>query len=370
MTTANWRARLTKLVDVFLYLFLFAQIFYVFEENELHEWLGIGFFACLIVHLVIKKWWFRQYLPGRKKTAKTSVRIFRNVLIWLLMLSSIILMLTSMDVSRSLFSGIHFWGSPFFHQLMATVVMVLSIVHGCMHGYEHAKNRKRACILICILAAAGVYLGMGLVPYLNRHFRIVNIDEKSVVSGEQLDTDRNIAVVYFTRVGNTDFEPDVDAVSGASLMLSGDELRGNTQLMAMMIENMISCDVYPITLTGEKYPSSYSGTVGVAGAELRRQDRPEIEPIDISGYDSVILVYPIWWGTIPMPVATFLESGDFSGKTVYLLATQGSIGFGGSTEDVQELIPDGNVVEGLSIYCDDIPTCREEIAQWLSSVLG
>ena len=175
-------------------------------------------------------------------------------------------------------------------------------------------------------------------------------------------------VVYFTRVGNTDFEPDVDAVSGASLMKADGVLMGNTQLMAFMIQDAIGSEVIPITLTGEKYPSSYMDTVSVGSRELKEDARPAIEDIDISGHNKIILVYPIWWGTVPMPVATFLEATDFTGKTIYLLATQGSFGFASSTSDIKKLAKGAEVIEGLSIYCDDIPNARTEITEWLKKI--
>jgi flavodoxin len=122
-------------------------------------------------------------------------------------------------------------------------------------------------------------------------------------------------------------------------------------------------------LTGEKYPSSYGDTVAVAQRELRRDSRPAIEPVDVSEYDEIILIYPLWWGTVPMPVATFLESGDFTGKTIYLIASQGSSGFGASAEAVRALCPGATVREGISVYCDDIPKARDEIGQYLQSIL-
>ncbi len=69
-----------------------------------------------------------------------------------------------------------------------------------------------------------------------------------------------------------------------------------------------------------------------------------------------------------MPMATFLESQDFSGKTIYLLATQGSSGFGSSKRDAEALAPGADIVEALSIYCDDVPNAREELYQWLSGL--
>ena len=66
-----------------------------------------------------------------------------------------------------------------------------------------------------------------------------------------------------------------------------------------------------------------------------------------------------------MPVATFLENNDFNGKKLYLLATQGSTGFGSSTEDITDLADGAEVIEGLSIYCDDIPDVRNRLREWI-----
>lgn len=101
----------------------------------------------------------------------------------------------------------------------------------------------------------------------------------------------------------------------------------------------------------------------MAGDELRAQARPDIEPIDVSGYDSIILIYPLWWGSIPMPVATFLEQNDFKDKTIYLIISQGSSGFGNTVSEIESLCPNAIVVPGTSIYCEDVPEAREELLE-------
>ena len=67
------------------------------------------------------------------------------------------------------------------------------------------------------------------------------------------------------------------------------------------------------------YPTEYTPTTEVAKVEADENARPAIlSPLaSISEYDSVILCYPIWWHTAPMIIGTFLESYDFSGKTIY-----------------------------------------------------
>ncbi len=358
--------RIGTAVDLLMYVILLVQMIYVFTGNILHEILGIGFFVCLAVHLIIKR---KHLLSLMRFKNKSAARKTADMVTVLLTISSAVLMISSMGVSRTLFPWFRFAGYVDLHVYLATAVLTLAVLHGGMHGYMRTKKKKRTAVFIvlgCIVAAAA---GLALVPYLNRHFKVVRIDHSEAVSGEKIQwKGSKPLVVYFTRHGNTDFEDDVDAVSGASLMLADGELTGSNQLVADMIDNAVDCDVRAITLTGERYPSGYGSTVSAAGRELRQKARPAIEPIDVSSYDTVILVYPLWWGTVPMPVATFLENNDFSGKDLYLIATQGSSGYGKSADDIAAMANGAVVHKAMSIYCDDIPVSRERIGAWLKGI--
>lgn len=351
------------IVDILMYGLLITQMMYIFTGNNVHEILGIAFFVCLVLHVIIKRRWFGTLF--RKK--KPRSRALFDVVTCLLLLSIVILMLSSMGVSRFLFPKVTFLGSVNLHRYMATAVLGLGVLHGGLIGIRRAKRKRRACILVALACIAAVSIGLFAVPYMNRHFRAVDISLQEKVSGEKISWkgDKPL-VVYFTRLGNTDFEPDVDAVSGASLLKSDGELMGSNTLVADMICDITGCEAVPITLTGKRYPSAYSATVSVAGEELKANARPAIEPIDVTGYDKVILIYPLWWGSIPMPVATFLEQNDFHDKTVYLIATQGSSGYGSTVSEIEELCPGGNVIPGISLYCEDIPNARETLYALLS----
>lgn len=364
MKNTKTRKYVGLFIDVAMYAVMLMQMLYVITGNAVHEYLGIGFFVLLVCHMVIKRRWFRLWM--HRKGRFFSARRFADLMILLLILCLVLLSLSSMGVSRLLFPNVQFLGSPVFHRTLATLALTFAVIHGGMHGYFGAKNKKKAIAVIAVLCAAALGIGFGLVPYLNRHFRTVEVSYADSVSGEKLNWKNDSPlVVYFTRVGNTDFEPDIDAVSGASLLLCDGELMGNTQFMAAMLQEMLGCDTEAIELTGTLYPSSYSETCTVGGKEIKAKARPEIQSIDISGYDDVILVYPIWWGTIPAPIATFLESSSFSGKTLHLIATQGSSGFASSTKAVRDLVPDAEVKEGISVYCDDIPDSANLLKEWM-----
>lgn len=66
----------------------------------------------------------------------------------------------------------------------------------------------------------------------------------------------------------------------------------------------------------------------------------------MSGYDTVFLGYPIWWGEAPNILRTFLEETDLSGKTVIPFCTSSSSGLGSSAETLQAFAPNANWLDG------------------------
>jgi len=358
------KKRVGLAVDILMYALLLAQMLYIFIGNTVHEILGISFFVCFVIHLVIKGWWFRTlFLKG-----KNASRRFFDVITCLLMLSILMLMLSSMGVSRLIFPWFHALGSAALHRYLATAVLTLGVLHGGMNGIRKAKKKRLASVLVSLGCILSMVLGLFAVPYMNRHLRKVEISYAEKVQGEKVEwKGKKPLVVYFTRLGNTDFEPDVDAVSGASLLRADGELMGSDQLLADMVCDILDCGSEAITVTGKKYPSSYNSTISVAGDELKAKARPAIQPIDVKEYDSLILIYPLWWGSIPMPVASFLEQSDLQGKTIYLIATQGSSGYGSTVSEIRELSPGATVIEGTSIYCEDIADARTELLELIRS---
>lgn len=354
-----------KIIDIAMYLILLVQMLYVFTGNVAHELLGMGFFVCLVIHCIQKRWWFKSLFSGSRSAKSVERKIF-DVITILLFISIISLMLSSMGVSRTLFPWFDILGYVSLHRYLATAVLSLGAAHGMMHFVMRTQNKKRAIFIMIVAVGGSLAIGLSLVPYLNRHAKKVEIHLTDAVYGEKTGWNGNNAlIVYFTRVGNTDFAEDVDAVSGASLMVADGELVGSNELLAMMMSDITGLETRAITVTGKRYPSDYDDTVSVAGTEKREAARPDIEPLDISGYDDIILIYPLWWGDIPMPVATFFEQNDWTGKNVYLIASQGSSGFAASTETIKGLAVGANVTEVMSIYCEDIPDARQSLLEWV-----
>jgi len=353
-----------RIIDAIMLISLFWEFFYVFEGNLLHEILGVVFFVCFLIHLYIKRKWIKNFL---KKTNKEL--LISKIVMVLLFISIILAIVSSIGVSMTLFRNSVINFSKDFHVICVLCMSILIVIHVGMYKYVRTNKKKKTIILTLLSAIVVASIVLFLVSYLNRHFKTVTLDDKEkIVSGDKVKTKKKVLAVYFTRVGNTDFEKDVDAVSGASLMKDKDKLVGNTELMANMVGDILDCDVEAIKLKDKKYPSSYSDTTIEAKKEFDGDLKPEIEKIDVSKYDNIILVYPIWWFKAPMPVISFLESADFSKKNIYLLATQGSSGFADSTSHIKEHAKKAKVEEGISIYCDDVPKSREDIRKWIDNI--
>lgn len=179
----------------------------------------------------------------------------------------------------------------------------------------------------------------------------------------------DILVVYFSRVGNTDFDDTVDAASSASLNIENGELAGNAQILASMIANETGGDLFMIQ-TEASYPTDYRKTTDVAMDEQRANARPALvtRVVNFENYSTIFLVYPNWWGTLPQPLFTFLEAYDFAGKTVAPLCTHEGSGLGSSVRDMEALIPDATIVDGLAVRGGSAVDSLSTVQGWLAGI--
>lgn len=179
-------------------------------------------------------------------------------------------------------------------------------------------------------------------------------------------------VVYFSRAENIDFDADVDAVTSASINLDGaGNPIGNMRLLAEYISEETGAEIFSIQ-TVDLYPTGYRDTTDLATEELNESARPalstHIENMD--DYDVIYLGYPNWWGTLPMPVASFLEEYDFAGKTIIPFASHEGSGLGSGVSMIRELCPDTEVLDGLAIKGGDVNTdkARETVAEFIAGL--
>jgi flavodoxin len=166
---------------------------------------------------------------------------------------------------------------------------------------------------------------------------------------------KSILIVYFSRSGG-------NYVNGSIMKLPV----GNTEVAAKKINELTGADLFKINPV-KNYSEDYRICTEEAKQELRANARPELseKPDNIDGYETIILAYPNWWGTMPMPVWTFLESYNFSGKTILPLCTHEGSGLGSSERDIKKLCPDAKLQKGLSIHGGSVVSSEKDIEAWL-----
>ena len=143
---------------------------------------------------------------------------------------------------------------------------------------------------------------------------------------------------------------------------------GNTEVAVEKIKELLAADVYRIEMR-QPYSPVYMTCIEEAKKDLREGARPELVsmPERIDDYDTVILAYPNYWGTMPMAVFTFLEAFDFSGKRILPLCTNEGSGMGKSERDIQKTCKGVTVAAGLSISGSSVAESGPQIEKWLKA---
>lgn len=168
-------------------------------------------------------------------------------------------------------------------------------------------------------------------------------------SGENAIGDGKVMVVYFSYTGHLDS-------------------------MAHWIADETGGDLFRVTAK-EAYSDNYDETVDRAKKEQDEDARPDIN-VDITteqlaGYDTVFFGFPVWWYDIPMPMYTFLDSYDFSGKTIIPFLSHEGTSNGGSAKETIEQHASGADLrfdDALSIKGGDVESSEQDVRSWVNSL--
>ena len=144
---------------------------------------------------------------------------------------------------------------------------------------------------------------------------------------------------------------------------------GNTEVVATMIQKTTRGDMFhiePVTA----YPNDYTETTEVAKKELLAKARPKLkgQVKDMDTYNIIFLGYPNWWGTPPMPVFTFLESYDFTGKTIVPFCTHEGSGMGHTEQDIVKACPKATVLKGIAIHGTFASSADSKVSSWIDKL--
>lgn len=178
-------------------------------------------------------------------------------------------------------------------------------------------------------------------------------------TGQAENTDTNetkILVAYFSRTGENYGVGYIE--------------KGNTHIIADMIAEQTGGDTFEIR-TVTPYPDEYDECTEAAKQEQDENARPELaESVEgMEDYDVIFLGFSNWWGDMPMAVYTFLESCDFSGKTIVPFCTHEGSGLSSTESSIADSCPNAEVLDGLAIRGSVAQNSQDEaaesVAEWL-----
>lgn len=170
-----------------------------------------------------------------------------------------------------------------------------------------------------------------------------------------------ILTVFFSMKGET-IAPGMKVV---------DLEKGHTNVAAEYIQQAVGGDLFEIE-TVKTYIADHMKMIYEAKEELEKGVRPELKgyPENLDGYDAVFLGYPNWWNTLPMPVVSFLEHFDWTGKRIIPFNTSEGSGLGKSVAWIRELCKGATVEDGKGFIGSRVDDSQAEISTWAKAQIG
>ena len=182
------------------------------------------------------------------------------------------------------------------------------------------------------------------------------------------ETTTNPETTSQTETTENSNEEDTTAASSKTLVIYF-SATGTTKGVAEKIAAATGGDLYEIT-PAEPYSDADLDWHDNSSRTTKEQNDKSVRPaiandtVNLDGYDTVYIGYPIWWGEEPRIMDTFVETHSFDGKTVIPFCTSGGSGIGRSGKNLEELAKSGNWIEGKRI---DANAADSEIEEWIIS---
>ena len=182
----------------------------------------------------------------------------------------------------------------------------------------------------------------------------------ATTAGTETESSSDTLVIYFSRTGEQYVVGVID--------------KGNTAIVAKMIAEQTGADLFEVLPAEDHYPMTYDELTEVAKQEQNENARPAYsgELPDLSGYSTIFIGAPVWWGDWPMIMYTVFENNDFSGKTLIPFSTHEGSGLSGFDKKLQDACPDATVGKGLAVQGNDAQnnqeSVKETVGSWLAEI--
>ena len=173
-----------------------------------------------------------------------------------------------------------------------------------------------------------------------------------------MEKDKKVLVVYFSYIGDT--------------LNVGKVKKGNNEFLAEYISEYMKADLFRLedpTIYPERFKEMKKFANNLKYAKKRPKSKkgfPNVNP-----YDIIFLLYPIWNDDIPMAVHTFIETTDFTEKTLIPICTHEPSGICNTYQYIKEFIVEANViVTEFSMLGTEArkPEAKNKIENWLKSL--
>lgn len=170
---------------------------------------------------------------------------------------------------------------------------------------------------------------------------------------------------------STDMEnTDNQDVQDHKVLVAYFSATGTTKGVAEHIANGLNADIYEIVPEDPYTDADLNYNDNNSRTTIEMND-PNARPA-ISGsvenmeqYDIIFVGYPIWWGEAPRIVSTFMESYDFSGKTIVPFCTSGGSGIGSSASNLERLTSGATWLDGRRLNGSD---SQDTVMEWVNSI--
>ncbi len=228
-------------------------------------------------------------------------------------------------------------------------------------------------IALC-MAAAFAACGADTSGTAPQNRETASLSRSETDSGEEEDVQSD-EPLSGTEAVDTDVPPaeesGVPEEAASKILVAYFSCTGNTEGVAVKIAETLDADTYEI-IAEQPYTDDDLNYNDSSSRSTKEQNDDSCRPA-ISGsvenmddYDIVVIGYPIWWGQAPKIMYTFMESCDFSEKTVVPFCTSASSGVGSSAENLHSSASDSvNWLDGTRLSSD---ASEEDIADWLGGL--
>ncbi len=192
--------------------------------------------------------------------------------------------------------------------------------------------------------------------------------DKKAVTTEESEQEMQAAPAE-NQIGEIEATSQVESTAGDATTVVYFSCTGNTESIAEKIAAAADATLLRIEPAEPYSPADldYNSDCRANAEQDSGSARPAMaEPApDISGYNTIYLGYPIWWGKVPRIILTFLENTDLAGKTIIPFCTSGSSPISGSIAEITQAAPDASVLEGKRFSAG---ATQQEIASWVDGL--